>query len=537
MSPSPPPGRVSARLTTDPILKNALRYTISASEYESLHRYILSRSNVLKRNSPTVAKVEKIFDEKTPTGERYNDYNASAIRASARVFVASAAALKLWGIVGERFLGKEKGTKTPLWRHPNFRLSLSLSSILLLHRILFRFFTRLRAYLLADEAKPFRRRNKKISRTLTSNLAPAIGASLAGFMLAVYPTDQLRVTIAIYTLSRAAEFAYNHAEDEGWIWGKKERPWWWGSWLLYPVTCGQLLHAFVFDKDCFPAPFGAFILKNSPQYRHSRPTDYPANLQWPSAYEVTDKLGEMAKLHYPRFISPVLFPNSQTLPSTLNSISPITSSAHPLITSLTCATLHPSDPSCLRTYITYWIRTFPSLAKFFTAIFLLFSLPKYRSFYQDPINMLNKLAGRILGYSAFVSGSIGTSWAMICFFQQYIPKSFLATQRFFLGGAIGGLWAWIVRGEARGEFMYSARASIDSLWKVGRKRGWWRSVRGGDVGLFVASLMVINVIYERDARAVHSEVIRKGIGELRGEGLRDVVMEEKKRINEDSAAA
>lgn len=148
------------------------------------------------------------------------------------------------------------GKRTPLWKSPNLRLSLSLSTILLLHRILFRFFIRLRAHLLTPEARPFRQRNKRTSKTLTSSLAPAIGASLAGFALAVYPSDQLRVTISIYALSRAAEFAYNHAEEEGWIWGKEgsrwERPWWWGSWLLFPLTSGQLLHAFVFDRDCFP---------------------------------------------------------------------------------------------------------------------------------------------------------------------------------------------------------------------------------------------------------------------------------------------
>lgn len=82
---------------------------------------------------------------------------------------------------------------------------------------------------------------------------------MAGFALAVYPADQLRVTIAIYALSRAAEFAWVHAEEEGWVWGVGgERPWWWGSWLLFPVTCGQLLHAFVFDRDCFPKVRSAF---------------------------------------------------------------------------------------------------------------------------------------------------------------------------------------------------------------------------------------------------------------------------------------
>ncbi|KAH8598789.1 hypothetical protein B0O99DRAFT_591412 [Bisporella sp. PMI_857] len=523
MPPSPASEkRVSAKSTADPILRNALRYTVSAKEYETLHKYIISRSKVLKRNAPSVAKVERIIDG------NQSDYNASAIRAATRVFVTSAAALRLWKLVGERFLGRQdaKAKKVPVWRHPNFRLSLSLSTILLLHRILFRFFTRLRAYLLADEAKPFRRRNVQISRTLTSSLAPAIGASLAGFMLAVYPADQLRVTIAIYTLSRAAEFAYNHAEEEGWIWGKKERPWWWGSWLIYPISCGQLLHAFVFDRDCFPAPFGSFILKNSPQYTHSRPKGYPSNLPWPNTLDVVENLGEIARLHYPPFISPILFPNSTTLPPTLSSLNPITSSAHPLITSLTCASLHPTDPSCLRTYLTYWLRTFPRLFKFFSSIFLVLSLPKYASFYRAPIQSLQSLFSRTLRYSFFVSGSIGTSWAAICFFQQLLPKHLLATQRFFLGGMAGGMWGWLVRSDARGEFLYGARASIDSLWKVGRKRGWWRGIRGGDVGLFVASLAVINVVYERDARAVRSRIARRTVSSLRGEGWRDYVSEE-----------
>jgi len=82
--------------------------------------------------------------------------------------------------------------------------------------------------------------------------------------------------------------------------------------------------------------------------------------------------------------------------------------------------------------------------------------------------------------------------------------------------------------------MYSARATIDSLWKVGRKRGWWRGIRGGDVGLFVASLMVINVIYERDARAVRSGVVRRTVSSLRGEGLKDYVAEEERRIEAET---
>jgi len=139
--------------------------------------------------------------------------------------------------------------RVPLFKNPNFRLSLSLSLILLLHRLLFRFFSRLRSNLLTKDAAPFRRRNPRISRSLTSRLAPAIGASLAGFALGVYPGDQLRLSIAIYIATRSVEFTYSALEGDGWF---KNKPWWWGSWLLMPLATGQLLHAFVFDRDCFP---------------------------------------------------------------------------------------------------------------------------------------------------------------------------------------------------------------------------------------------------------------------------------------------
>ncbi|RDW66411.1 hypothetical protein BP6252_10046 [Coleophoma cylindrospora] len=522
--PKAPRDRVSAKSSADPvILRNTLRYTISAKEYQTLHKYIISRSRVLRRNAPTVPQVEKLVAR--PGGE---DYNAAAVRASLRLFFASSAALKAYTVISERFLGKEnsRGKKIPLWRSPNLRLSISLSTILLLHRILFRFFTRLRAHLLTPDAQPFRQRNKRTTSTLTSELAPAIGASLAGFALAVVPKDQLRVTIAIYSLSRAAEFAYNYAEDEGLIWRKSGRPWWWGSWLMMPIACGQLLHAFVFDRDCFPTAYGNFILKNSPQYVHQRPADYPSNLPWPTTYQVVDSLAQMARLHYPPFTSPILFPNGTTLPPSLSVISPITSPAHPLINSITCATLHPTDPSCLRTYLTYWIRVFPRLTRFFGVLFAVLSIPAYKRFYRLPITSLDALSRRVLKYSAFVAGSVGSSWGAICLFQNLLPRTVLPTQRFFLGGMIGGLWGFLVKNQGRGAFLYSARASMDSLWKVGKKHGWWKGVKGGDVWLFVFCLMVVNVVYERDARGIRSSNIRKGVSSLRGEGWRDWVREE-----------
>jgi hypothetical protein len=98
-----PRERISAKSTADPILRNALRYTISAKEYETLHKYIISRSKVLKRNAPSPAKVEKLVER-----PGRDNYNAAAVRDSLRVFLATAAGLKAWSVIKKQFLGGEQ---------------------------------------------------------------------------------------------------------------------------------------------------------------------------------------------------------------------------------------------------------------------------------------------------------------------------------------------------------------------------------------------------------------------------------------------
>jgi hypothetical protein len=215
----------------DPKLRVAMKYTLSPREYDSLHRLLVKRA-------------PKAVSKRTPSPSAYDaelqgrdDYNASAIRASVRLFVASQAGLKLWKLVSTALLS------------PNTRLSLSLSLLLLFHRLLHRFSTRLRANLLTQNSQPFRKRNPRVSRALTSSLAPAVVSSLAGVALAGTPADQFRVTITIYMLTRGGEFVWNALEADGWF---GNRPWWFGSWLFMPGVFGELLYAFVFGKDCFP---------------------------------------------------------------------------------------------------------------------------------------------------------------------------------------------------------------------------------------------------------------------------------------------
>ncbi|KAF2232462.1 hypothetical protein EV356DRAFT_568726 [Viridothelium virens] len=499
----------------DPVLRNALRYTVSAREYELLHRYLISQAPAVKKRSVPPARYEAIV-------KRKGDYNAAAIRASIRVFLGTYTSCKLYEIITERLLSRSgsKKTKTSVWKSLNIRLSASFSFILLFYRLLHRFFTRLRESLLTESAQPFRRRNPKVAKALTSTLAPAVGAGLSGLFLGLCPADQLRITITIYALTRALEFGYNGLEERGWF---KNRPWWFGSWLLMPVACGQLLHAFVFDRDCFPESFGRWIMKYSPEYIQQRPPNYPPNKPWPGTYDIVDSLAEISRLNWPSFTSPILYPHAR-LPPSLPSISPITSPAHPSHTRLSCALLHPTDPSCPRTYLSFFLRSFPSTARLFTLLLTpLALLTRWRAFLHSPLSASNALAARILRLSAFFTGAVGTAWGCICLFQSVLPRRVLPTQRWFLGGAVAGLWAVLEREGGRANFLYSARLSLDSVWKVGRKRGWWRGWRNGDVLVFTASVVLMSVLFEAQPKAVRGAVVRKGFGVVRGDGWVDRV--------------
>ena len=84
------------------------------------------------------------------------------------------------------------------------------------------------------------------------SIPPSFLAGLfAGLALALHPADTRRITITIYFLTRTLEFCYNLLDDKGYLFSRA-KPWWFGSWLIFPFASAQLLHAFIFDSDCFP---------------------------------------------------------------------------------------------------------------------------------------------------------------------------------------------------------------------------------------------------------------------------------------------
>ncbi|EER40259.1 conserved hypothetical protein [Histoplasma capsulatum H143] len=463
-----------------PIICNALRISLSASEYKSLHEKLIKwlPPGIQDRVLEPAAFREVVKSQ--------NKYNEAALRASLRVLLATGAGMKLFVFISQKLASRKtqnavKPAKGTLRHSPALRLSAALSLTLLLHRLLRRFFSRLRANLRMDDARPFRERNPRISRALTSKYAPAIGSSLAGFALGAYPQSQLRLTLAIYMSTRSLEFLFNELDANGWF---NNRPWWFGSWLLMPVSLAQLFHA--------------------------------------------------------AFISPILHPsNPKTLPDSLQSISAVTSSAHPSISSLSCALLHSKSPSCLTASLHQYLLSIPLLARFLTKVYLILSLLKFKTFIHQPILAINGVCMKILSRTAILSTALGTAWGSVCLFNSFLPRSLLPTQRFYVSGALAGLPFAFAGNGNRSMFLYFFRIAVDSAWKVGTKRGVWRGGKGGDLFVFVASWALIGVLLEKNPGAVDGAGLRKIFAWLRGDGFVDLVetADVKKKGKKAAAAA
>lgn len=98
----------SSKRALDPVFRNALRYTVSAKEYEVLHRYLLSRAPApVKKHAPRPKKYEAMIQNDS-TG---SEYNIASVRAALRVFVTVYAGFKGWEIVSNKFLRRAEQTK------------------------------------------------------------------------------------------------------------------------------------------------------------------------------------------------------------------------------------------------------------------------------------------------------------------------------------------------------------------------------------------------------------------------------------------
>ena len=103
--PYPSPPQSPAKAKGDPILRNTLRYTISAKEYKTLHEWFISRSpQAVRKRAPTPHKYASLVQTK-------DDYNGAAIRASLRVFIAAQTSLQLWELIKTNLLAKRRPSR------------------------------------------------------------------------------------------------------------------------------------------------------------------------------------------------------------------------------------------------------------------------------------------------------------------------------------------------------------------------------------------------------------------------------------------
>jgi len=111
-------------------MRNALRYSMSSREYAALHKYIISRSRLLRRAAPSVTAAEKMIDGDRKqfagpsrnshaggSGPPSSDYNATAVRHATRVFLATGLFMKMYKMISRTVYGPDKELVTTLSVH------------------------------------------------------------------------------------------------------------------------------------------------------------------------------------------------------------------------------------------------------------------------------------------------------------------------------------------------------------------------------------------------------------------------------------
>ncbi|KAK4697199.1 hypothetical protein P7C70_g8248, partial [Phenoliferia sp. Uapishka_3] len=390
----------------------------------------------------------------------------------------------------------------------SFRLAAFISAYSVTYRALLRTFNRAQLYL--ADSTPSSIPSNALSSTArrmqaSPRLAPFLAGVIASPTMLLEGRGQRRVTLALYTLTKAIQGGWEGIARKGALpRALREGRWWWGGHLIFAVSNAVLLHAFVFQPSTFPAAYSSFILKRSRNHLPSLPSSYPPSTPWPSPRQIVDGITIAARRKWPPFVTPIFHPNLKDAAAAhlLPNLQPILAESHPGHRHLTCAFLHPAELSCWNVFETFIKDQFGAAAKFFGVLSLLGTALRWRKFTKDPESGVYHAVASTITSSAFVSLSIGTAWSTICLFQAYLPRSFLPTRRFYIQGFLAGLWVSLVNFGAGGASratdlgMYAARLAIQCFWEGRVKRGKIRNIRNGEVIYFALSMGALMSIYE-----------------------------------------
>ncbi|OLL26280.1 hypothetical protein NEOLI_002718 [Neolecta irregularis DAH-3] len=356
--------------------------------------------------------------------------SAATFRRASRSFTATYALILAIDVAIPAAIGK-KGIKQLLRKAQEkaIRTGLSFTALFLSHAFILAFLIRTRQKLVQRLGHPPPCKSLRYFRSLCSTeyFPPIISGVLSGTALVIHPPGHRRVGIAIYLFTRTVEAFYRFMDDEGYL---PNLPWWFGLWMMFPFASGQLILAMVYDDDCFPNSLKSFLMGFSNSYLKKRPTDYPTHLAWPGTDAIINNIAEISRKNYPKFESPVLRPGAFIVPPFFQEVSPILNSAHPSIPYLSCALLHPDNPSCTKVLLGFCAKELVSVSKFMFVFYAGLGLLRYKKVKKDPLSFIVMTVEKIAGASAFVTFCIGTCWACICAFQRILPRNFLPRGRY-----------------------------------------------------------------------------------------------------------
>ncbi|EPQ32155.1 uncharacterized protein PFL1_00352 [Pseudozyma flocculosa PF-1] len=416
---------------------------------------------------------------------------------------------------------------------PTFRSASSLALYSLLYRTLIKHITRLRILLLDKVPSPDSqdlsthrsRLYARLTRTLRSAfLVPFLAALAASPASILFPNPSLRQTFSIWALVSGIESVYREARRHNsrlvsWV------PDFVGGGFFYALGNGQLLWSFLFEPECFPSAYGKVILARSTAYIPPRPSGLPASIPWPAPREVADTIALLSTPSstspaYPAFSAPLLsaltpLDHATTSYSLINPILDY-SPAHPAHTSLLCAVLHPTEPSCWKNFFSFWVREWGASARFVAAFAAIGQAFAWKKMLKDPETALFKYAKAVVQGATVISGSIGTAWALTCFFQKYLPRTFLPRSRYFLNGVLSSVFILAVPRARRAQLgSYVTRQSLASTWGILKKQGKVKSIRNGDVFLLALGLGMLASLHENRPTALPGST-RRGLSLILG---------------------
>ncbi|CAG8703777.1 3545_t:CDS:2, partial [Scutellospora calospora] len=156
------------------------------------------------------------------------------------------------------------------------QFAFSVSSYFVIYKALLRFFTRVFAPLLGP-------RNNLNDIACSPLVPPFLAGLFAGPSLLFDKYQSRRTFIATTILCKSLQTVYHALRENGYI---PIMPWWWGSWLIFPISSAQLIYSYLIHPDIFPDDYAKFITSRSTTYVQQRPSDLPKSLPWPTSREI-----------------------------------------------------------------------------------------------------------------------------------------------------------------------------------------------------------------------------------------------------------